>query len=55
MLVEEWGADIDVRDRWGNFPLDEAKRVGATPVVDFLRSARAQRVAQAIQSIAEQL
>jgi ankyrin repeat protein len=27
-LVEEGKATLDVRDRWGNTPLDEARRVG---------------------------
>jgi ankyrin repeat protein len=36
LLVEEGGADPGVRDRWGHSPLDEARRVGAGPVVRFL-------------------
>lgn len=41
VLVEEGGADITVKDRWGNSPLDEAKRVGAALVVDYLEAAAA--------------
>jgi hypothetical protein len=41
MLVEEGGADIAVKDRWGYTPLDEAQRVGATQVVDYLDGATA--------------
>ena len=37
MLAEEGGADLGARDRWGFTPLDEAERVGAGPVVEFLR------------------
>jgi ankyrin repeat protein len=36
MLVEEAGADLAVRDRWGATPLDEARRVGAAAVVAYL-------------------
>jgi len=37
VLVEEAGADMNVTDRWGSTPLDEAKRVGATVVVSYLQ------------------
>ena len=37
VLAEEGGADLGARDRWGFTPLDEAERVGAGPVVEFLR------------------
>ncbi|KAI7843592.1 hypothetical protein COHA_002834 [Chlorella ohadii] len=36
LLVEEGGADMQVADRWGHTPLDEALRVGAGPVVRYL-------------------
>lgn len=36
LLVEEGGADVNVRDRWGNTPLDEAQRVGARPCATYL-------------------
>lgn len=35
LLVEEGGADVNVRDRWGNSPLDEAQRVGARPCAAY--------------------
>lgn len=41
LLINEGGADIFVRDRWGYTPLDEARRVGALPVVNFLESCMA--------------
>jgi ankyrin repeat protein len=36
VLVEEAGADLSVRDRWGATPLDEARRVGASAVGAYL-------------------
>ena len=39
-LVEA-GADIGVADRWGSAPLDEAVRVGARAVIDYLLSVNA--------------
>lgn len=36
LLVEEGGAFINVTDRWGNTPLDEANRAGARPCAAFL-------------------
>ncbi|GLI61752.1 hypothetical protein VaNZ11_004204 [Volvox africanus] len=38
LLIEEGGADPNFQDRWGNTALDEARRVGATPVVAYLES-----------------
>lgn len=35
LLVEEGGAGIEVRDRWGNTPNDEALRVAAGPVIRY--------------------
>jgi ankyrin repeat protein len=35
LLVEEGGADVNVRDRWGNSPLDEAQRVAARPCAAY--------------------
>lgn len=36
LLVEEGGANPTVMDRWEQTPLDEARRVGAQPVVEYL-------------------
>ncbi|KAG2447081.1 hypothetical protein HYH02_007831 [Chlamydomonas schloesseri] len=36
LLVEEGNADVAFQDRWGNTALDEARRVGAAPVVAYL-------------------
>lgn len=36
LLVDQGKADCFCRDRWGNTPLDEARRVGAAPVVKYL-------------------
>uniref|UniRef100_A0A383VAB8 Cyclic nucleotide-binding domain-containing protein n=1 Tax=Tetradesmus obliquus TaxID=3088 RepID=A0A383VAB8_TETOB len=46
VLVEEGGADMLVQDRWGNTPLDEARRVGAAQVVDYLTRALAAAAAR---------
>lgn len=40
LLIEEGQASPDVQDRWGNTPLAEARRVGATPVIDYLEKLR---------------
>jgi hypothetical protein len=40
MLVE-LGADVMARDRWGNMPLDEARRCSSKPLVRILEQARA--------------
>ena len=36
--MREGGANPEVRDRWGNTPLAEAKRVGAVQVRAFLEA-----------------
>jgi hypothetical protein len=36
LLVEAGGADPTLMDRWEQTPLDEARRVGAAPVVEYL-------------------
>eukprot|EP00878_Enallax_costatus_P011541 GHUV01012048.1.p1 GENE.GHUV01012048.1~~GHUV01012048.1.p1 ORF type:complete len:746 (+),score=322.29 GHUV01012048.1:330-2567(+) len=36
LLVEEGGADLSSKDRWGATPADEAKRVGASDVAAYL-------------------
>jgi len=36
LLVEELGAALEVTDRWGGTPLDDAEREGHTPVVEYL-------------------
>jgi hypothetical protein len=36
-MVDVGGANVGVTDRWEQTPLDEARRVGATPVVTFLQ------------------
>jgi hypothetical protein len=38
VLAEDGKADISVVDRWGATPLDEAIRVGAKPVAQYLQS-----------------
>jgi len=43
VLVEEGGANVLVQDRWGNTPLDEARRVGAALVVSYLEQAAVKR------------
>jgi len=37
LLVEEGGADVWVHDRWGKTAYDEARRVGATAVAEYLK------------------
>lgn len=52
------GADLNLPDRWGSTPLDEAIRVGAKPVVEYLVSVGAatlkhdQRVAEFLAAAA---
>jgi ankyrin repeat protein len=35
-LLLEFGADVTVKDRWGNTAADEARRVGAGQVLEYL-------------------
>ena len=37
VLVEEGKAELGCADRWGSTPLDEAMRMGARPVMDYLQ------------------
>lgn len=37
VLVEEGGADMGLMDRWGNTALDDARRVDASAVIDYLQ------------------
>lgn len=37
-LVEELGADVNVADRWGCTPLDEAEHAGHNDIVQYLKS-----------------
>jgi hyperpolarization activated cyclic nucleotide-gated potassium channel 4 len=43
LLVEVGGADIGVTDRWGATPGNEAERVGAAAVVEYLKGVAADR------------
>ena len=43
LLLEEGGANVWVRDRWGKTAYDEARRVGATAVAETLAAAMAKR------------
>lgn len=36
-MIEEGSADPYFQDRWANTALDEARRVGAGPVVEYLK------------------
>lgn len=36
LLIEVGGADPSLEDRWEQTPLDEARRIVATPVVEYL-------------------
>lgn len=48
LLVEEGKADVSSKDRWGKTALEEARRVGATAVIEYLEhsSSRLQRKSQ---------
>ena len=35
-MVEVGGANVAATDRWQQSPLDEARRVGSAPVVNYL-------------------
>eukprot|EP00882_Tetradesmus_deserticola_P002691 GHRQ01002862.1.p1 GENE.GHRQ01002862.1~~GHRQ01002862.1.p1 ORF type:complete len:924 (+),score=556.38 GHRQ01002862.1:315-3086(+) len=50
LLVEEGGAELSARDRWGATPLDEARRVGAADVADYLSSSQAAQAATAART-----
>jgi ankyrin repeat protein len=50
LLVEEGGADLSVKDRWGATPLDEAQRVGAADVAVYLSSSKAEQAAAAART-----
>ncbi|GJN02817.1 hypothetical protein PR202_ga20203 [Eleusine coracana subsp. coracana] len=45
MLIE-FGADVQAKDRWGNTPLDEARRCSSKPLVRILEQARTVVVTQ---------
>ena len=50
LLSVEGGADAWVTDRWGKTPYDEARRVGATAVADFLTAEMAKHPESAASS-----
>jgi hypothetical protein len=50
LLVEEGGADLSVKDRWGATPLDEAQRVKAADVAAYLSSSKAAQAAAAART-----
>jgi hypothetical protein len=54
MLVAEGGADLSAADRWGNTPLAEATRAGATAVTQYLNSDEARQAAVKARQTAEQ-
>lgn len=37
-FLVQMGADLNIKDRWGNSPLDEAIRENRTEIADFLRA-----------------
>ncbi|CAI5467807.1 unnamed protein product, partial [Closterium sp. Yama58-4] len=42
-LLVEHGADVAALDRWGNSPLDEARRCGSLPLIHLLEEAMRER------------
>ena len=38
MLVEDGKADVNVRDRWNQTPLEEATKINAVKVMEYLRT-----------------
>lgn len=44
VMLVEFGADVLATDRWGNTPLDEARRCSSKPLVRILEQARAAAV-----------
>ena len=48
--MDEGGANVWVRDRWGKTAYDEARRVGATAVAEFLAAEMAKHPEAAVAS-----
>ncbi|GFR50887.1 hypothetical protein Agub_g13177, partial [Astrephomene gubernaculifera] len=56
LLIQEGGADPNFQDRWGNTALDEARRVGAEPVVVYLEGLESQeRLALSDEQVRRQI
>jgi hypothetical protein len=36
LLVQQGGADVELKDRWGASPLDEARRVNHTNIIAYM-------------------